>query len=358
MRSLIPSLVALTLLPVSASSVAAHSGGLDANGCHAGSRPYHCHRGGSSAPRTPSYQAPRRVYTPSAPVVRVPTPDPTLLRLQASLNAQGYDCGPADGLLGTRTTACLAAFYWDAGVTRDTDYVQALRRSEARRLAPARPSVPQVAADPDAPLPSEVEAVQRFLLARAFPVGGADGVMGPRTRRAIAAYEAFRGRSRTGEFSPWLRGEVGLPERPPAQSISDGGIDGFAHVRTISGTARVVDGDGLYVDRIEVRLQGIAAPEDGPQNREPGGQDATAALRLLAEAKPVTCYLDGTETYGREVGRCVVDGIELGGAMVRAGHARDCPRFSGGDYAAAEREARALGRDLSAIYDLPGYCRQ
>ena len=25
-------------------SVAAHSGGLDANGCHAGSKPYHCHR--------------------------------------------------------------------------------------------------------------------------------------------------------------------------------------------------------------------------------------------------------------------------------------------------------------------------
>lgn len=24
--------------------VIAHSGGLDANGCHAGSRPYHCHR--------------------------------------------------------------------------------------------------------------------------------------------------------------------------------------------------------------------------------------------------------------------------------------------------------------------------
>jgi Excalibur calcium-binding domain len=30
------------------SQVLAHSGGLDANGCHGGSRPYHCHRGGGS----------------------------------------------------------------------------------------------------------------------------------------------------------------------------------------------------------------------------------------------------------------------------------------------------------------------
>ena len=30
---------------ISASSVYAHSGGLNAAGCHAGSQPYHCHRG-------------------------------------------------------------------------------------------------------------------------------------------------------------------------------------------------------------------------------------------------------------------------------------------------------------------------
>ena len=28
----------------------AHSGGLNAEGCHAGSRPYHCHRRGGAAP--------------------------------------------------------------------------------------------------------------------------------------------------------------------------------------------------------------------------------------------------------------------------------------------------------------------
>ncbi|MBL1438350.1 MAG: excalibur calcium-binding domain-containing protein [Rhodobacteraceae bacterium] len=32
------------------STASAHSGGLNAAGCHAGSRPYHCHRSQSSAP--------------------------------------------------------------------------------------------------------------------------------------------------------------------------------------------------------------------------------------------------------------------------------------------------------------------
>jgi hypothetical protein len=32
--------------------VSAHSGGLDANGCHAGSQPYHCHRAQAPAPRS------------------------------------------------------------------------------------------------------------------------------------------------------------------------------------------------------------------------------------------------------------------------------------------------------------------
>ena len=39
-----PLLAILLLLPLPISDIAAHSGGLDSNGCHAGSQPYHCHR--------------------------------------------------------------------------------------------------------------------------------------------------------------------------------------------------------------------------------------------------------------------------------------------------------------------------
>lgn len=37
-------MIVITLFTIISNSVAfAHSGGTDANGCHAGSQPYHCH---------------------------------------------------------------------------------------------------------------------------------------------------------------------------------------------------------------------------------------------------------------------------------------------------------------------------
>ena len=43
--------IAIAMTPL---SVNAHSGGLDANGCHGASRPYHCHRSASDMVRTQS----------------------------------------------------------------------------------------------------------------------------------------------------------------------------------------------------------------------------------------------------------------------------------------------------------------
>ena len=130
----------------------------------------------------------------------------------------------------------------------------------------------------------------------------------------------------------------------------------FTVVETLDGTARVVDGDTIRVGRVPVRLNGIAAPEISGNRIEPGGIEATEAMRALVEDRYVICGLDGTTTHGREVGRCSLDGRDVGEAMVLGGWARDCPRYSGGDYAAAERAARANGRTLAAIYPLPGYC--
>ncbi|MFC0158883.1 YHYH domain-containing protein [Mameliella alba] len=46
------------LFALGASPALAHSGGTDANGCHAGSQPYHCHNGGGSYSPPPA-AAPR-----------------------------------------------------------------------------------------------------------------------------------------------------------------------------------------------------------------------------------------------------------------------------------------------------------
>ncbi len=121
----------------------------------------------------------------------------------------------------------------------------------------------------------------------------------------------------------------------------------------ISGVATVVDGDGVRFGDVEVRLQGIAAPELS----EPLGQESYLALRKVAEDKEIVCELDGTTANRRPVGVCFVDGKDVGLMQVLAGMARDCAHFSKGRYQDVEVKARLSGLDLSTSYELPKYCK-
>ena len=59
--------------------VSAHSGGTDANGCHAGSQPYHCHgsTGSSATTTTTTTIAPTTTTTTIAPTTTTTTIAPT-----------------------------------------------------------------------------------------------------------------------------------------------------------------------------------------------------------------------------------------------------------------------------------------
>jgi micrococcal nuclease len=116
--------------------------------------------------------------------------------------------------------------------------------------------------------------------------------------------------------------------------------------------AREVDGDTLEIGGIRGRLQGVAAPEVAHPGRpvpEPGGPEAAAFMTGLVEGRIVVCALTGERTRGREVGVCRLKGQDVGAAVIAAGLARECRRFSRGCYAKLETEA---GRRLV----LPGYC--
>lgn len=130
----------------------------------------------------------------------------------------------------------------------------------------------------------------------------------------------------------------------------------FEAVATLSGIVTVKDGDGILFGKVEVRLQGIAAPEDNTRDLERGGAESSANLRQLVEGRLVTCQLDGTLAVKRPVGICFVDGVEINRYQVETGHARDCPAYSKGRYRDAEQAARQAGFDLSKIYALPTYC--
>lgn len=136
---------------------------------------------------------------------------------------------------------------------------------------------------------------------------------------------------------------------------------GLAHSEAapiLAGIGRATDGDGIILGDVEVRLQGIAAPEwSNRAGHDPGGEAALRGLASMVDDREVRCELDGTTASGgRPVGMCFVDGHDVGRRMVEMGLARDCPRFSGGRYEEAEAQARVRGADLSRIYHLPGYC--
>jgi endonuclease YncB( thermonuclease family) len=114
-------------------------------------------------------------------------------------------------------------------------------------------------------------------------------------------------------------------------------------VETLSGPARVIDGDTIELAGQSLRLAGLDAPELN-QTCERGalayrcGETARDALRALARADALTCRIEGRDRYGRGLARCEAGGVDLGASLVRRGLA-----VAYGSYAAEEAEARAGG---------------
>jgi micrococcal nuclease len=116
----------------------------------------------------------------------------------------------------------------------------------------------------------------------------------------------------------------------------------------LTGTVtHVRDGDTIEVGKIPIRLNGVSAPE----LKEPLGPQSKAFMRNLVDGKVVRCELNGKKTYDRFVGVCYLGDMDVGVAVIEAGLALDCPRYSGGRYSKIETAAAREG------IKLPGYCR-
>ncbi|MCC6890249.1 MAG: thermonuclease family protein [Hyphomicrobiales bacterium] len=122
----------------------------------------------------------------------------------------------------------------------------------------------------------------------------------------------------------------------------------------VTGSARVIDGDSIEVAGVRIRLFGIDAPERDQGCRDADdvpyacGRLAIDALRGIIAGRSITCTPIEVDQYNRDVAVCTADDIDIGEALVRAGHALDYSRHSRGRYAAAEREARDARRGLWA----------
>jgi endonuclease YncB( thermonuclease family) len=97
---------------------------------------------------------------------------------------------------------------------------------------------------------------------------------------------------------------------------------------TVSGHARVIDGDTIVVEGIHVRIFGL----DAEELNESFGKIAKGYMEYLTRNQEVACKLTGDRSYDRYIGVCAISGSDLAKNMVAAGMALDCARYSGGRY--------------------------
>ena len=111
---------------------------------------------------------------------------------------------------------------------------------------------------------------------------------------------------------------------------------------TISGRAKVTDGDGIKVRGYTVRLAGLDAPEwNQPAKHRIGfwfnhGKRVKRAMKREVGGKRVQVVVEGFDRYGRVLGTVSCRGRDVGEWLVRSGHAIAC--FDN-RYKAAERAA-------------------
>lgn len=116
---------------------------------------------------------------------------------------------------------------------------------------------------------------------------------------------------------------------------------------TLSGPARVIDGDTLAIGGMKLRLLATDAPELAQPCERAGvaarcGVEVAEALRRLVDGQAVTCRADRRDRYRRLLATCSVLGHDIEAALVAAGLTFRYPRAP-----AARRKALAPLEDAA-----------
>jgi len=133
-----------------------------------------------------------------------------------------------------------------------------------------------------------------------------------------------------------------------------------SYAAEITGQARVIDGDTVDIGPVRIRLHGIDAPEsDQPCAQTDGvswkcGDASTRRLADLIDGKRITCEARDRDAYGRIIGVCFKDDIDLNALLVREGLAWAYVRFSE-DYLPEEQEARAANIGIWQAETIPAW---
>ncbi len=107
----------------------------------------------------------------------------------------------------------------------------------------------------------------------------------------------------------------------------------------IIGLAKVIDGDTIVINDTRIRFTGSDAPEsyffgktqtclDANGIEWECGNAATLKLKQLINNQIVRCTDEGQDRYGRTLGICYVDEVDLQAEMVKSGMAIAYLRYS------------------------------
>jgi endonuclease YncB( thermonuclease family) len=124
-----------------------------------------------------------------------------------------------------------------------------------------------------------------------------------------------------------------------------------AHAADLSGPARVLDGDTIWIGETKIRLHGIDAPEmkqtclTKKSQVQYCGQLAKQSLQAMVSSQEVRCEGDDRDRYGRLIAVCYVGPFNINERMVADGWALAYRQYSK-DYVRAEEFAKARNEGM------------
>lgn len=134
----------------------------------------------------------------------------------------------------------------------------------------------------------------------------------------------------SGSFSG---GSSGIAPAPETQPLGRASVSYNVISCNDGDTCRVTSSAG---EILKVRLAGV----DAPERTQAFGDVAQAYLQSLVVGKDVTLVCTGN-TFDRQACEVYLDGLDVGGEMVRVGLAWELQKFSNGKYTVFFQDARA-----------------
>ena len=103
-------------------------------------------------------------------------------------------------------------------------------------------------------------------------------------------------------------------------------------IKIISGEAKVIDGDTIRIKNNKIRLYGIDAPELNQFCKNENklwacGKESKNLLNKIINSK-ISCNYIKKDRYGRILGTCFLNGLDLNKLMVKKGFAVAYKKYS------------------------------